>query len=119
MQQLEQQLNDIIAAHDATNPQLAAIKAEIIKTKNAQLAYNYAMEFEDESSQLQKIVIKSQNAHLIYLFARDVFGADIEKLEKHIIELQDIQQMQNFADYVEGANRKKIVKKIKQLQEEV
>ena len=116
MNQLEQQLNEIISTHDTQNAKLQEIKEEIIKTKNAFLAYNYAMEFEDETKQLQKIVIKSGNANLIYLFARDVFQADIEKLEKAIIETQNIEEMQHFAD-IEGVNRKKILKKIKQIQE--
>ena len=68
MNQLEQQLNEIISTHDTQNAKLQEIKEEIIKTKNAFLAYNYAMEFEDETKQLQKIVIKSGNANLIYLF---------------------------------------------------
>lgn len=114
MESLETMFEEAIETNNAE--QLAQIKQEIIKNKNATLAYKFAMECEDETKHLQKIVIKSGDAQLIYLFARDVFGAEIEKLEKAIIETENTEVMQNFAD-IEGANRKKLLKKIKQIEE--
>ncbi len=112
--ELEEQFEQAFSNNDFE--QLETIKAKIIKEKNAPLAYKFAVECEDETSQLQKIVIKSGNAQLIYLFARDVFGAEIEKLEKAIIETENVDAINNFAN-LEGANRKKLLKKIKQIEE--
>lgn len=114
MNDIEELLNNAIETNNKA--ELEQIKAEIIKTKNAPLAYKYALECEDETKQLQKIVIKNQDAHLIYLFARDVFDAEIEKLEKAVIETENTEVIKNFAN-LENANRKKLLKKIKQIEE--
>lgn len=117
MNEIEQRLEQAISDNETDKEVLEKIKKDIIKQKNAMLAYKFAMEFEDEDCSLQKLVIKQNDAHIIYLFARDVFNADILKLENAILKTLNIQEIDNFANYVEGANRKKLLKKIKQFEE--
>ena len=117
MEELKEALEQAISNQEKNSDVLLKIKKDIIKCKSAELAYLYAMEFEDEDSSLQKLVIKQNEAHYIYLFARDVFNADISKLENAILKTENIEERNNFANYVEGANRKKLLKKTKQMEE--
>ena len=117
MNELEELLEQVIQNKETNQDTLDKIKKEILKQKDASLAYTYAMEFEDEDASLQKLVIKQADAHLIYLFARDVFNADIQKLENAILKTENTEEIANFANYVEGSNRKKLLKKIKQIEE--
>ena len=49
-------------------------------------------------------VIEYKNPEYIYLFARDIEGANIQKLEDEIIQIDRVRYIYNFARYVKGAN---------------
>ena len=117
MAEIYELLEQAIENKEDSAENLNKLKKEILKQKNAECAYKFAMEFEDEDYLLQKLVIKQNDAHIIYLFARDVFNADISKLENAILKTENIEEITNFANYVEGANRKKLLKKAKQIEE--
>ena len=117
MTDIQNLLEQAIENKEENEEVLSKLKKEIIKQKDAECAYKFAMEFEDEEYTLQKLVIKQNDAHIIYLFARDVFNADISKLENAILKTENTEEITNFANYVEGANRKKLLKKVKQIEE--
>ena len=117
MSELEERLEQAISNNETNEEILQKLKKDILIEKNPMLAYMFAMEFEDEDFSLQKLVIKQNDAHTIYLFARDVFNADLTKLENAILKTEDTTEILNFANSVEGANRKKLLKKVKQFEE--
>ena len=57
-------------------------------------------------------VINSKLANFIYLFAKNIKGANIEKLEDGIIETQNIEWIYQFAKNIKGANIEKLEDKI-------
>ena len=117
MSELKTLLEQAINNKETNIEVLTKLKKDILKNKDSELAYLFAMEFEDSDKTLEKLVIKQNDAHFIYLFARDVFNANISKLENAIIKTENINEINNFADYVEGASRKKLLKKVKLLEE--
>lgn len=53
---------------------------------------------------LEKKIIETNDAYIIYKFAKNIKGVDIEKLENEMIILGDKEYMLKFAENVAGAN---------------
>lgn len=64
---------------------------------------------------LEKKIIETNDAYIIYKFAKNIKGVDIEKLENEMIILGDKEYMLKFAENVEGANLYKFLYAFKKI----
>ena len=64
---------------------------------------------------LEKKIIETNDAYIIYKFAKNIKGVDIEKLENEIIILGDKEYMLKFAENVAGANLYKFLYAFKKI----
>lgn len=64
---------------------------------------------------LEKKIIETNDAYIIYKFAKNIKGVDIEKLENEMIILGDKEYMLKFAEIVEGANLYKFLYAFKKI----
>lgn len=64
---------------------------------------------------LEKKIIETNDAYIIYKFAKNIKGVDIEKLENEVIILGDKEYMLKFAENVEGANLYKFLYAFKKI----
>lgn len=64
---------------------------------------------------LEKKIIETNDAYIIYKFAKNIKGVDIEKLENEMIILGDKEYMLKFAENVAGANLYKFLYAFKKI----
>lgn len=64
---------------------------------------------------LEKKIIETNDAYIIYKFAKNIKGVDIEKLENEVIILGDKEYMLKFAENVAGANLYKFLYAFKKI----
>lgn len=64
---------------------------------------------------LEKKIIETNDAYIIYKFAKNIKGVDIEKLENEMIILEDKEYMLKFAENVAGANLYKFLYAFKKI----
>ena len=64
---------------------------------------------------LEKKIIETNDAYIIYKFAKNINGVDIEKLENEMIILGDKEYMLKFAENVAGANLYKFLYAFKKI----
>lgn len=64
---------------------------------------------------LEKKIIETNDAYIIYKFAKNIKGVDIEKLENEMIILGDKEYRLKFAENVEGANLYKFLYAFKKI----
>lgn len=64
---------------------------------------------------LEKKIIETNDAYIIYEFAKNINGVDIEKLENEMIILGDKEYMLKFAENVAGANLYKFLYAFKKI----
>ena len=64
---------------------------------------------------LENMIIETNDAYIIYKFAKNIKGVDIEKLENEMIILGDKEYMLKFAENVAGANLYKFLYAFKKI----
>lgn len=64
---------------------------------------------------LEKKIIETNDAYIIYKFAKNIKGVDIEKLENEMIILEDKEYMLKFAENVASANLYKFLYAFKKI----
>lgn len=64
---------------------------------------------------LENMIIETNDAYIIYKFAKNIKGVDIEKLENEMIILEDKEYMLKFAENVAGANLYKFLYAFKKI----
>ncbi len=98
-----------IYAIEGISERFIKLENKVITSKNAKLIYTFACEVEGaDIDRLTDAIVATNNAKYIYWFARDVKGANIEKLTYGIIATGIIDYIILFARYIPGANMDKL-----------
>ena len=114
----EEELNKRIEDYEQRNSTLKIecqidVIEKLLKSDKKTLAFVYINYLGMDA--LEKKIIETNDAYIIYKFAKNIKGVDIEKLENEMIILGDKEYMLKFAENVAGANLYKFLYAFKKI----
>lgn len=91
-----------------SNFQLDQIQKEIIKSRDAALAFFFALFIGYKTDIMQELIIETKNSKYAYAFASSILGSDVDRLQEIVIASKNIKYICQFGCNVNGADLKRI-----------
>ena len=91
-----------------SSSELEELQEEIIKNKDAGLAYFFSCDFNYQLYKMQNIILEIKNPKYCFLFAKNIINADVKALQNIILNSKNLKYITKLGCYVKNVNLKKI-----------